>query len=98
MTVTDQRLTSEEIVRLNREFTFFSWSAQSRVDPIVIDRAEGISFWDRDGKRHIDSTSQLMSVTIGHGDRRVADAISEQVHTLAFAAPQFATEVRGRLS
>jgi taurine--2-oxoglutarate transaminase len=90
-------MTTDEIVRLNREFTFFSWSAQAKVRPIVIDRAEGVYFWDPDGKRYIDFNSQLMSVNIGHGDRRVADAIAEQARTLAFAAPQFATEVRGRL-
>jgi taurine--2-oxoglutarate transaminase len=97
MAITHAQLTNEEIVRLNREFTFFSWSAQGRVNPIVIDRAEGVYFWDRSGKRYLDFNSQLMSVNIGHGDRRVADAIAEQAHTLAFAAPQFATEVRGRL-
>jgi taurine---2-oxoglutarate transaminase len=98
MTVTPtERLTTDEILRLNREHTFFSWSAQAKVRPIVIDRAEGIYFWDPDGKRYIDFNSQLMSVNIGHGDRRVADAIAEQAHLLAFAAPQFATEVRGRL-
>jgi taurine--2-oxoglutarate transaminase len=98
MTVTStDRLTADEILRLNREYTFFSWSAQAKVNPIVIDRAEGIYFWDPDGKRYIDFNSQLMSVNIGHGDRRVADAIAEQAHKLAFAAPQFATEARGRL-
>ena len=98
MTVTStDRLTADEILRLNREYTFFSWSAQAKVNPIVIDRAEGIYFWDPDGKRYIDFNSQLMSVNIGHGDRRVADAISEQANKLAFAAPQFATEPRGRL-
>jgi taurine--2-oxoglutarate transaminase len=97
MTVTTERLTTDEILRLNREYTFFSWSAQARINPIVIDRAEGIYFWDPAGKRYIDFNSQLMSVNIGHGDRRVADAIAEQAHRLAFAAPQFATEVRGRL-
>jgi taurine--2-oxoglutarate transaminase len=91
------RLSTDEIIHLNREYTFFSWSAQAKVNPIVIDRAEGIYFWDPDGKRYIDFNSQLMSVNIGHGDRRVADAIAEQAHSLAFAAPQFATEVRGRL-
>jgi len=97
MTVTSDRLTADEILRLNREYTFFSWSAQDKINPIVIDRAEGIYFWDPDGKRYIDFNSQLMSVNIGHGDRRVADAIAEQAHRLAFAAPQFATEPRGRL-
>ena len=97
MTISAERLTTEEILRLNRDYTFFSWSAQAKISPIVIDRAEGIYFWDPDGKRYIDFNSQLMSVNIGHGDRRVADAIAEQAHRLAFAAPQFATEVRGRL-
>ena len=97
MTISADRLTTEEILRLNRDYTFFSWSAQAKISPIVIDRAEGIYFWDPDGKRYIDFNSQLMSVNIGHGDRRVADAIAEQAHKLAFAAPQFATEVRGRL-
>ncbi|MEO6059048.1 MAG: aminotransferase class III-fold pyridoxal phosphate-dependent enzyme, partial [Candidatus Limnocylindria bacterium] len=73
------------------------WSAQAKINPIVIDRASGIHFWDPDGKRYIDFNSQLMSINIGHGDKRVADAIAEQAHKLAFAAPQFATEVRGRL-
>ena len=98
MTVTSaDRLTTDEILRLNREYTFFSWSAQSKINPIVIDRAEGVHFWDPDGKRYIDFNSQLMSINIGHGNKRVADAIAEQAHRLAFAAPQFATEVRGRL-
>jgi taurine---2-oxoglutarate transaminase len=91
------RLTTDEILRLNREYTFFSWSAQSKINPIVIDRAEGVYFWDPEGKRYLDFNSQLMSINIGHGNRKVADAIAEQANKLAFAAPQFATEVRGRL-
>ena len=94
MTISADRLTTEEILRLNRDYTFFSWSAQAKISPIAIDRAEGIYFWDPDGKRYIDFNSQLMSVNIGHGDRRVADAIAEKAHKLAFSAPQFATEVR----
>jgi taurine--2-oxoglutarate transaminase len=91
------RLTTDQILRLNREYTFFSWSAQSKINPIVIDRAEGVYFWDPDGNRYLDFNSQLMSINIGHGNRKVADAIAEQANKLAFAAPQFATEVRGRL-
>jgi taurine--2-oxoglutarate transaminase len=91
------RLTTDQILRLNRDYTFFSWSAQSKINPIVIDRADGVYFWDPDGKRYLDFNSQLMSINIGHGNKRVADAIAEQANKLAFAAPQFATEVRGRL-
>ena len=90
-------LSGDEIVALARKHTLFEWSAQSKVDPIPVARAKGIHFWTPDGKRFIDFNSQLMSVNIGHGNARVAEAIAAQAHQLAFAAPQFATEVRGRL-
>ena len=69
------QLTSEEVVRLSREHTFFSWSIQGAVDPIAIDRAEGVYLYTPEGRRILDFNSQLMSVNIGHGDRRVIDAI-----------------------
>jgi taurine--2-oxoglutarate transaminase len=91
-------MTSEEIVALNRTHTFFSWSIQGAVDPIVIDRAEGVWLYTPEGKRILDFNSQLMSVNIGHGDRRVIDAITEQATKLQYVQPSlFATEIRGRL-
>jgi taurine--2-oxoglutarate transaminase len=94
---TSAAMSGDEIVRLSREHTLYEWSAQNAVDPIPVERAEGVYFYSPDGTRYLDFNSQLMSVNIGHGDRRVADAIAEQAHKLAFAAPQFATEPRGRL-
>ena len=97
VTTSTGSMTADEIVSLSRQHTFFSWSAQARVKPIPVERAEGIYFWDPDGKRYIDFNSQLMSVNIGHGDRRVVEAIAEQARRLPFVAPQFATEPRARL-
>jgi taurine---2-oxoglutarate transaminase len=91
------RMTSEAIVALNRAHTFFSWSIQGALDPIAIDRAEGIYLYTPEGQRIIDFNSGLMSVNIGHGDRRVIDAITEQATRLQYVTPAFATEVRGRL-
>ena len=92
-----EAMTSEEIVALNRAHTFFSWSIQSAIDPIVIDHAEGVWLYTPVGKRILDFNSQLMSVNIGHGDRRVIDAITEQAAKLQFVQPAFATEIRGLL-
>jgi taurine--2-oxoglutarate transaminase len=91
------RMTSEEIVAQNRAHTFFSWSVQSALDPIAIDHAEGVYLYTPEGKRILDFNSQLMSVNIGHGDRRVVDAITEQALKLQYVQPAFATEIRGRL-
>jgi taurine--2-oxoglutarate transaminase len=90
-------MSTEEIVRLSREHTFFSWSAQGAIDPIAIDRAEGVYLYTPEGKRILDFNSQLMSVNIGHGDRRVVDAIAAQATKLQFVQPAFATEPRARL-
>src|SRR5215212_5295158 len=90
-------MSSEEIVALSREHTFFSWSVQGAIDPIAIDRAEGVYLYSPEGKRYLDFNSQLMSVNIGHGDRRVIDAITEQATRLQYVQPAFATEIRARL-
>lgn len=90
-------MTTDEIVALNREYTFFSWSVQGAIDPIAIDRAEGVWLYTPDGDRILDFNSQLMSVNIGHGDRRVIDAITEQATKLQYVQPAFATEIRARL-
>ena len=90
-------MTADEIVALSREHTFFSWSVQGAIDPIAIDRAEGVWLYTPDGRRILDFNSQLMSVNIGHGDQRVVAAITEQATKLQYVQPAFATEVRARL-
>src|SRR3954467_1327919 len=94
---TSTPMSTEEIVRLSREHTFFSWSAQAAIDPIAIDRAEGVYLYTPEGQRILDFNSQLMSVNIGHGDRRVIDAINAQATKLQFVQPAFTTEIRARL-
>jgi taurine--2-oxoglutarate transaminase len=90
-------MTSEEIIKLNREYVFFSWATQSRVNPIPVVRSEGVYFWDADGKRYLDFSSQLMNVNIGHGNPKVIKAVQEQVAKLQYVYPGTATEPKGRL-
>jgi taurine---2-oxoglutarate transaminase len=91
-------MTSDEIIALAREHTFFSWSAQGAVNPIAIDRAEGVYLYTPEGDRILDFNSQLMSVNIGHGDRRVIDAIAAQAAKVQYVQPTlFVTEARARL-
>ena len=90
-------LTASEMAQMNREYTFFSWSVQSAVNPIPMDRAEGIYFWDVDGRRYTDFSSQLMNLNIGHQHPKVVAAIQAQAAKLCYAHPGTATEPRGRL-
>src|SRR5471030_1397940 len=90
-------MTGDEMIALSKKHTRFEWSAQSKVEPIPVERAKGIYFWTPEGKRFIDFNSQLMCVNIGHGDERVIKAIHDQASVLAYANPFMATEARARL-
>lgn len=90
-------MTGEDMIRLSREYTFFSWSVQSAVHPIPITRGQGVYFWDADGKRYIDFSSQLMNLNIGHQHPKVIRAIQEQAAKLCYAHPGMATEARAVL-
>src|SRR4030042_2788047 len=91
------KLTTQEIVKLNKDYTLFSWSVQSATNPIPISHAEGVYFWDADGKQYIDFSSQLMNMNIGHQHPKVIKAIQDQAAQLCYAHPGMATEPRGIL-
>lgn len=90
-------MSAEEMIELTRKHTMFSWVAQNVADPIAVETAKGVWFHSADGKDYLDFNSQAMSVNIGHGDRRVADAIAAQARKLAYAYPHAAHEPRARL-
>ncbi len=91
-------LPDDEILPLSKKHVFWTWSAQSRVDPIPLASAQGVYFWDTAGKRYLDFNSMTMCVNIGHGDARVIRAIQDQVAGLAYAAPGMATRIRALAS
>ena len=93
-----EHLTSEEVIELSRQHVFFSWSIQATVKPIPVDRGEGIYFWDLDGKRYMDFSSQLMNLNIGYQHPKVVAAIQDQAAKLCAAHPNMATEPKAVLA
>ena len=90
-------LSHAELVARNKAFTLSSWTAQSTWNPISMVRAEGVYFWDADGKRYLDWSSQLINVNIGHGNTHVIKAIQDQAALMGHAYPGIATEPRAHL-
>lgn len=50
--------------------------------PIVVDRAEGVWFWDTDGRRYLDGVSSLWVNVHGHRTQEIDDAIRRQLGQL----------------
>ncbi|MBS1751569.1 MAG: aminotransferase class III-fold pyridoxal phosphate-dependent enzyme [Bacteroidetes bacterium] len=92
-----QQTQSASILRDNLDYTLFSWSKQKGINPIVVEKGEGVYFYDYDGKRYLDFSSGLMNVNIGHGHPRVAAAIMRQMNQISYVSPGCATKVRGEL-
>jgi taurine---2-oxoglutarate transaminase len=84
-----------EVFAMDRAHVFHSWSAQKALKPIVIAAAEGSYFWDYDGNRYLDFSSQLVNTNIGHQHPKVTAAIAAQAAKLTTIAPQHANEARG---
>jgi len=78
----------------DRAHVFHSWSAQALIDPLAVAGAEGSYFWDYEGNRYLDFSSQLVNTNIGHQHPKVVAAIQEQAAKLCTLAPGFAVESR----
>jgi taurine--2-oxoglutarate transaminase len=91
-------LPDEEILPLSKEHVFYTWSAQAKVNPIAVKRAQGVYFWGVDDRRYLDFNSMTMCVNIGHGNERVIRAMQEQAAELPYAAPGMTTRVRALAS
>jgi len=90
-------MSAEELVKLNKEHVFFSWSVQKDVAPIPIESGKGVFYWDKNGKRYLDFSAQLMSLNIGYQHPVVVKAIQEQAEKLTIAHPSTAHEPKALL-
>ncbi|HEY2507798.1 MAG TPA: aspartate aminotransferase family protein [Streptosporangiaceae bacterium] len=84
-----------QVLAMDRAHVFHSWSAQGALQPMAIAGAEGSYFWDYDGHRYLDFSSQLVNTNIGHQHPKVTAAIAAQAARLATIAPQHANDMRG---
>ena len=67
---------------INRLWHPFSDISKVAGHEFVLDRAEGVWLWDRDGQRYLDATSSLWYANIGHRRARMAEAIAAQIRKL----------------
>ncbi len=63
----------------------------------VLERAEGIYLFDEDGNRYIDASGGPIAVNLGHGDPRVAEAVSEQMKKFSYCHPTLSNRPRAEL-
>jgi len=86
--------TNAEVAAVDREHVFHSWSAQRLINPLPLAGGAGCEFWDHEGNRWLDFSSQLVNLNLGHQHPKVIAAIVEQTERLCTVAPSFANQTR----
>ena len=89
---------SNEIKYNQTTYCLQSWSKQKGLNPLPIEKAGGIYMYDFDGNRYADMSSQLVNLNVGHGNRKIIDAIKEQAEKYCYLSPSYGSEPRGELA
>jgi adenosylmethionine-8-amino-7-oxononanoate aminotransferase len=86
--IADAQTTQEEFLR--QIFVRAQMSDFVR-DPLIMARADGLYYWDVQGKQYLDALSGIYTVNVGHNNRRVIDAMKQQMDVMTFSPPMHGT-------
>lgn len=87
-----------QVAEKQKKYVLQSWSKQGGLNPIAVEKAKGIYFYDYDGKRYTDMSSQLVNMNLGFGNKDIEEAIKAQVDKFCFVGPSYAAEPRSELA
>jgi len=88
----------EKIKETSKKYNLHSWSAQGALNPMVVTKAEGIYFWDSNGKKYYDMSAQLVNMNAGHQNKKIVQAIKDQADKMCYMGPGYAIDVRSELA
>lgn len=84
--------TEDRVRRDDKAHVFHSWSAQGQISPMPVAGGQGVEFWDYEGKRYLDFSSQLIYTNLGHQHPRIVQAIKDQADRMCVIQPSFAND------
>ena len=94
MTATAANATAELLERQRRTLL----PVQNRMllygdDPLAVDRAEGDFVWDVEGNRYLDFFGGILTVSVGHCNPEVVDAVEKQMRRAGHTSTLYINEV-----
>jgi adenosylmethionine-8-amino-7-oxononanoate aminotransferase len=76
---------------LKRTFLDYQQTSSFFDNPLVVSKADGLYYWDVEGKRYFDGIGGIFVATLGHKHPRLMEAMHKQMETLSFAPPMHGT-------
>lgn len=72
---------------LKRTFLDYKQGTEFLRHPLILERAEGLYYWDSEGKRYFDAIGGVFVATLGHRHPRLVAALEKQTAKMTFAPP-----------
>jgi 4-aminobutyrate aminotransferase-like enzyme len=97
MSMTEQTATQSETVRKHKEFLFPAVATYYQ-EPLALVRGEGEYVWDDAGNRYLDCFGGVLTVSVGHANPKVNEAIIKQVQTLSHTSTLYSNQPQSDLA
>jgi len=86
-----------ETVRKHKEFLFPA-VAMYYQEPLALVRGEGFHVWDDQNNKYLDCFGGVLTVSVGHANPKVTEAIINQVQTLSHTSTLYANQPQSDLA
>ena len=97
MNPTEQKTELSEAIRKHKEFLFPA-VANYYEQPIALVKGDGEYVWDDAGNRYLDCFGGVLTVSIGHANPEVNEAIIEQTRSIQHTSTLYANRPQGDLA
>ncbi|MBA3570780.1 MAG: aspartate aminotransferase family protein [Pyrinomonadaceae bacterium] len=97
MNATEQKHQHSETVRKHKEFLFPA-VANYYQEPLALVRGEGFHVWDDQENKYLDCFGGVLTVSVGHANPKVNEAIINQVKTLQHTSTLYANTPQSDLA
>src|SRR4051794_672910 len=90
-------MSKSEVVAKHQKYLFPAVSMYYK-EPIALVKGEGSWVWDDQGKKYLDAFGGVLTVSIGHANPKVVEAIINQVKQINHTSTLYATKAQGDLA
>ena len=97
MSSPEPQITQSETVRKHKEFLFPAVATYYQ-EPLALVKGEGFHVWDDKGDKYLDCFGGVLTVSVGHANPRVNEAIINQVNTISHTSTLYGNKPQSDLA
>jgi adenosylmethionine-8-amino-7-oxononanoate aminotransferase len=81
------KLTPRQEKLLKLTFLDYRQTTDFIKNPLILNKAEGLYYWDNDGRQYFDAIGGIFVAVLGHRHPRIVDALRRQLEQMTFTPP-----------